>query len=131
MPEVNLIPMMDVLMTVLTFFIIVSMTLTGQRIFNVNLPTGQGKGDSEQGRAATLTIGIDPQKQISLKNEPITQTELAQEIQTFLAENPEGTIILKADRGLLYSDVAQVLKTMRDVGGNRVSLSFDRDGSDS
>ncbi|MEM6424137.1 MAG: biopolymer transporter ExbD, partial [Cyanobacteria bacterium P01_D01_bin.128] len=31
-PEVNLVPMMDVLMTVLTFFIIISMSLTGQQL---------------------------------------------------------------------------------------------------
>ncbi|NEQ28726.1 MAG: biopolymer transporter ExbD, partial [Microcoleus sp. SIO2G3] len=31
MPEINLVPMMDVIMTILTFFIIVSMTLTNQQ----------------------------------------------------------------------------------------------------
>ncbi|NEQ55108.1 MAG: biopolymer transporter ExbD, partial [Leptolyngbya sp. SIO3F4] len=37
-PEVNLVPMMDVLMTVLTFFVIISMELSGVQIFGVSLP---------------------------------------------------------------------------------------------
>ncbi len=46
-PEINLVPMMDVLMTILTFFIIISMTLSSQqRALNVTLPSTDGEGVS-------------------------------------------------------------------------------------
>jgi biopolymer transport protein ExbD len=41
LPEMNLVPMLDVLMTVLTFFIIVSMTLAMDKAVEVPLPTSQ------------------------------------------------------------------------------------------
>ena len=42
MPELNLVPMIDLIMTVLTFFIVVSMTLTsGTGSVKVQLPSGQ------------------------------------------------------------------------------------------
>ncbi|NJK42085.1 MAG: hypothetical protein HC934_13530 [Acaryochloridaceae cyanobacterium SU_2_1] len=40
-PEINLVPMIDVLMSVLTFFIIISMTLSRQKAIEVQLPQDQ------------------------------------------------------------------------------------------
>jgi biopolymer transport protein ExbD len=49
MPDVNLVPMMDVIMTILTFFIIVSMTLTAEQgAVNVTLPSTGGAGVSKR-----------------------------------------------------------------------------------
>lgn len=129
LPEVNLVPMMDVLMTVLTFFIIISMTLRGQQLSNVQLPqTGSTnrEGTTATSDETTLVVGLNPDKEILLDGQPVTVEQLSQRMQDFLLENPEGTVLLKADRGLKFSDVTGLLKTMRDVGGNRVSLAFDR-----
>lgn len=129
LPEMNLVPMMDVLLTVLTFFIIVSMTLRGQQLSNVRLPqTGDVGSETTKTEEedVTLVVGLNTNKEILLDNQPVTVEQLHQRIQDFLLENPEGTVILKADRGLTFSDVTSLLKTMRDVGGNRVSLAFDR-----
>lgn len=134
LPEVNLVPMMDVLMTVLTFFIIISMTLQGQQIANVQLPEttpagGQGAVDTVD--EETLVVGLNAQAEIVLDNQPASLVELTQRMQVFLQENPSGIVLLKADRGLTFSEVNQLLKTMRDIGGSQVSLAFDRgDGAE-
>lgn len=125
MPEVNLVPMMDVLMTVLTFFIIISMTLSGQQLFNVQLPRTDGAGSQgETARKAMMVVGLDADSQIMLSDRPATETDLVQEMQAFLTKNPEGTVLLKADRSLNYKAVTQLLKIMRDIGGDRVSLAI-------
>ena len=133
-PEVNLVPMMDVLMTVLTFFIIISMSLTGQQLLNVNLPRSgeDGSGvDIEEVETAgeeapeTLVVGLDNQGNILLDNEAVTVSVLGQAVQQFVLANAEGKIILKADRELPYEQVAELLTDLRDIGGNRVSLAFE------
>jgi biopolymer transport protein ExbD len=129
LPEVNLVPMMDVLMTVLTFFIIISMTLRGQQLANVRLPQTDGAGGvaaTETADAVTLVVGLSTDNEILINNQPVTIAQLTQQMQAFLLENPEGMVLLKADRGLTFDQVSQVLKTMRDVGGSQVSLAFDR-----
>ncbi len=127
LPEVNLVPMMDVLMTVLTFFIIVSMTLTGQQILNLNLPRTSGVGaDGESAKQKTLVVGLNTDRQTIINNQPVSSDQLAQQIQQFLSENPNGVVLLKADRELTYSAVAQLLKTMQEIGGDRVSLAIER-----
>ncbi|NJO79913.1 MAG: biopolymer transporter ExbD [Cyanobacteria bacterium RM1_2_2] len=127
LPEVNLVPMMDVLMVVLTFFIIVSMTLTGQQIANVQIPQTDGAGikKSNEDKPA-LAIGLTTNNEIILEDKPIDATQLATAMQEFLTKNPEGVVLLKADRTLDYSRVVQLLKTMRDIGGDRVSLAIEQ-----
>lgn len=125
LPEVNLVPMMDVLMTVLTFFIIISMTLTGQQIANVIIPKTDGSGVKAGNESKpSLSVGLNPDNQIVLENQVIDSTQLAQAMQEFYTKHPNGVVLLKADRGLDYSKVVQLLKTMRDIGGDRVSLAI-------
>ncbi|MCU0526092.1 MAG: biopolymer transporter ExbD [Elainella sp. Prado103] len=127
LPEINLVPMMDVLMTVLTFFIIISMTLTGQQIANVMVPKTDGAGvKADREEKPTLTIGLNADNQIVTADGVIDANRLAAAMQAFYGEQPEGIVLLKADRELDYSKVVALLKTMRDIGGDRVSLAIDR-----
>lgn len=124
MPEVNLVPMMDVIMTILTFFIIVSMTLTNrQNAVNVTLPS-TGSGLSEQKSPDPLVVTIDPQGKLFLGKDAITDAQLVQPMQAYLQKNPQGAVVLNADRKLPYEEVVKVLGKMRDIGGDRVSLAI-------
>ncbi len=126
MPEVNLVPMMDVVMTILTFFIIVSMTLTSQQsAVNIALPSAN-KGTSPQDTSKEpLIVGLDGQRQLIVGDKPVTEAELAQQMLSYLSKNPQGAVVLKADKNLAYEQVVQVLGKMRDVGGDRVSLAIE------
>lgn len=127
-PEVNLVPMMDVLMTVLTFFIIISMTLTGRQLLGIDIPDSvEGADDVEDTEeiAEALIIGLDAQGDIIFEDQPINFRQLTDRIRTYFTENPEGKIVLKADRELEYSEVANFLTDLRDIGGNRVSLAVE------
>jgi len=129
MPEVNLVPMMDVLMTVLTFFIIISMTLRGQQLANIELPGVAEQTDSDavetlDDRVPALVVGLNLEGQLLIDNQTITVEELAEAMADHYTEHADGIVLLKADRGLSFREVSQVLKTMRDIGGDRVSLAI-------
>ena len=125
MPEINLVPMMDVIMTILTFFIIVSMTLTNQQnAVNITLPSA-GEGLSEQKIPDPLVVSINEQRQLFLGKQQITEAQLAQPMQAYLQQHPEGAVVLNADRKLPYEEVVKVLGKMRDIGGDRVSLAIE------
>ncbi len=124
MPEVNLVPMMDVIMTILTFFIIVSMTLTSFQAVDVPLPSTD-KGVSKEKPVEPMIVGMNKQGQILLGTQQVTETQLAQQIVTYLGKNPKGSVVLKADKDVQYEKVVQMLGTLRDVGGDRVSLAID------
>ena len=122
MPEVNLVPMMDVLMTILTFFILIAMTT--QQTVNVNLPSTSA-GAVETKDPDPLIVGLNLQNEILLADKPVPSSELGQKIQSYLAQNPKGVVILKADSKIPYEQVVKLLGTMRDMGGDRVSLAIE------
>lgn len=124
MPEVNLVPMMDVLMTILTFFIIIAMTLTTQQTVNVTLPSASA-GAAELKEPDPLIIGLNLQGEILLDDKTVSQAELSQRMQSYLVQNPKGAVILKAADKIPYEQVVKLLGTMRDVGGDRVSLAIE------
>jgi len=124
MPEVNLVPMMDVLMTILTFFIIIAMTLTTQQTVNVTLPSASA-GAVELKEPDPLIIGLNLQGEILLDDKTVSQAELSQRMQSYLVQNPKGAVILKAADKIPYEQVVKLLGTIRDVGGDRVSLAIE------
>jgi biopolymer transport protein ExbD len=125
MPELNLVPMMDVIMTILIFFIVVSMTLTNrQNAINVTLPSA-GNGLSEQKTPDPLVVTLNQQKQLFLGKQPISEAQLAEPMKAYLQQHPQGAVVLNADRKLPYEQVVQLLGKMRDIGGDRVSLAIE------
>ncbi|MBE9077035.1 biopolymer transporter ExbD [Romeria aff. gracilis LEGE 07310] len=127
-PEVNLVPMMDVLMTVLIFFVVIAMNLTGVQIAGVTLPRSVEGTEEElinQADIEPLVVGLTAQGELILAGESITLDQLSREIRTYFAANPEGNLMLKADRTLPYKQVADLLTDLRSLGGNRVTLAVE------
>ncbi|NJK42083.1 MAG: biopolymer transporter ExbD [Acaryochloridaceae cyanobacterium SU_2_1] len=126
-PEINLVPMIDVLMSVLTFFIIVSMTLSGKQVLNITLPSSITKTAQEptsKQPSDQLLVGLNLEGKLILDNQPTDEVTLAARIQKHLAQYPQGKIILSADRKLPYLKVAKTLKQMGKMGGNSASLTL-------
>ncbi len=128
-PEVNLVPMMDVLMTVLIFFVIISMGLTGVQINGVTLPRSVTNTDEaitgNTDESKPFVIGLTAQKELILDGETIQLRNLGPRLKTYFQENPDGSIMLKADRTLPYDDIATLLDELRGIGGRRVSLAVE------
>ena len=125
-PEVNLVPMMDVLMTVLTFFVIISMELSGVQIFGVSLPQAVSGVDEEiVEKAEPLIIGLREDGQTVYEDQTVTIPTLTPVIQQYFVENPDGFVMLKADRTLPYAEVSKLLADLRSAGGKRVSLAVE------
>lgn len=127
LPEVNLVPMMDVLMTVLTFFIIISMSLTGRQLIGIDIPESvSGTDEAEEAETAeSLIIGLNDNGEILFEEQEISFRQLTQRVNTYFTDNPDGKLVIKADRELPYSEVANFLTDLRDIGGNRVSLAVE------
>ncbi|MDC0835034.1 hypothetical protein AY599_22550 [Leptolyngbya valderiana BDU 20041] len=127
-PQVNLTPMLDVLMSVLTFFIILSMSLTGQGIFDVDLPkvkdgTGAGGEGAEKPEAIErFVLGLNRDGAIIYQNEAIEPEDAIARLQTFLAEHPDGAVTLNADRTIDYAQVDRLLQLLQENGETEVSL---------
>ena len=128
-PEVNLVPMMDVLMTVLIFFVIISMGLTGVQINGVTLPRSVDSADEatleQSEESKPLVIGLTAEQELVLDGESIDLAALSPAIREYFAENPGGSLMLNSVRGLPFVDIAELLSELRIMGGRRVSLAVE------
>lgn len=125
-PEVNLVPLMDVLMSVLTFFIIISMNLSSQNIITVEAPSPDDADAAiEEESTEPYVVGLNKEGQLLIADEPTDVVILANEIRQYLSKTPNGYVRLKADRELEYNEVTRALITLRDIGSGRVSLAIE------
>lgn len=124
LPELNLVPMLDVLMTVLTFFIIISMTLTLEKKVDIELPSNAPNAPTPA-QPRPLIVTLDPQGQIVIDGQPADEAQLNSQIESYLAASEDGIVVLQADPQLPYEQVVQLLADMKDIGGGRVSLAIE------
>ncbi|MDG2990900.1 biopolymer transporter ExbD [Candidatus Synechococcus calcipolaris G9] len=118
--RIEILPLIDVVFCILTFFILAAVSLTRQQAITLNLPEAStGQAQSRQ----MLVVSIDPVGQIYVDQDPVNRSELYEELLTYLRLNPEGMVVLRASQVVSYNDVIQVLDLLRSVGGNRVALA--------
>lgn len=118
--RVELVPLIDVIFCILTFFIVAAVTLTRQAAINVDLPSA--KTGTTQMRQI-LVVSIDPIGQTYVEKDPVTQSQLTDALVKFRKESPDGLMVLYASRASSYNDVVRVLDLLRSVGGTRVALA--------
>jgi biopolymer transport protein ExbD len=103
------------------------MTLTKQQnALNVTLPSANAPTPTAETKAPDpMVVAIDPQGKLAVKDVVVSEADLSQQVQTFLASNPQAAVLLKADRKVSYEQLAKVLGVLQKVGGERVSLAIE------
>lgn len=126
--RLELIPLIDVIFCVLTFFILAAVGLTRQQAISLDLPSAQTgqplPGQVGQGGIGDrLYVSVDNLGQVYLDQQPVDLTLLYDVLLQFNQVNPAGLIVLYASRDARYEDVVTVLDVLRSVGGDRVALA--------
>jgi biopolymer transport protein ExbD len=133
--QVQLIPLIDVIFCILTFFILAALQFSKKeaiKAINLDLPKASTATSSPalpgdiQGDPQRLIIHIDPINQLYVIEAQgqrlITREQLPGILESYLKQNPGGTLLLNAARSAQYNDVIETLNVLRQVGGDRVSL---------
>lgn len=128
--KIEIIPLIDVIFCILTFFILAAVGLTRQQAIDLDLPnasTGnplppQGLG-AEAIQRERLYVSVDAIGQVYIDQQPVTLDLLYDVLLQHQQVSPEGLIVLYASRDARYEDVIQVLDLLRSVGGDRVALA--------
>ncbi len=127
--QIQIIPLIDVIFCILTFFILAALQFTRQQAIRVDLPkasTGTplsvpGIGDTRFREMLVVTIGSTGQTFIDKR--PVDRGQLLQEFRAYIGRKPGGLLVLNASPNAFYNDVIQVIDLMRAVGGDRVALA--------
>ena len=125
--RIEIIPMIDVIFCILTFFILAAVGLTRQQAINLDLPAAEtGSALQTEGLDAANTrlyVSIDAIGQVYIDRQPVSLDLLYDVLLQHQRIAPSGLIVLYASKDARYENVVQVLDLLRSVGGNRVALA--------
>jgi biopolymer transport protein ExbD len=130
--EINLTALLDVVFSILAFFILISAALTLPSRIGVDLPisdrNNQGNSNSENLQPEDVfVITLDPSGQMLRDGKLMPTQQLAQDISRFLATSAKGMIVLSADdSNVSYQIVISRLSELRAIAGNRVAIATSR-----
>lgn len=124
-PEVNLIPMLNVMMGILAFFVMITMMLTSEQGVEVQLPAGDNTPPPTDAPPPVLVVELNAQGQFIVEGEPFEERQLLAQLRLFLRQDEDAFVVLQADETLPYERVLQTLADLKAVGGDRVSLGIE------
>jgi biopolymer transport protein ExbD len=121
--RIELIPLIDVIFCILTFFLLSAVGLSRQQAINVDIAVPKASTGKPQGRQI-LVVSLNELGQIYVDKQPVpTDKEFRQRLRDYRQKNPEGLMALYASANASYNQVVQVLDLLRDEGGERVALA--------
>ncbi|MDB9538816.1 biopolymer transporter ExbD [Anabaenopsis tanganyikae CS-531] len=119
--QINIVPMIDVIFAILTFFIMSTLFLTRSQSLPVNLP--QAATANQQSAPLTITISIDSQGVVSLDRQPVPLNSLGERIGTLVEGKSEPMVIINADQKVEHGQVIAIMDQVRRVKGVKLAIA--------
>ena len=117
--EVNLTPMLDVVFIMLIFFIVTASFVKESGI-DINRPDAQTAEKKEQGN---ILVAISPSGQIWIDKRQVDPRALRANIERLKAENPQGSVIIQADKESKNGLLVKVMDAARLAGVESISIA--------
>jgi biopolymer transport protein TolR len=123
MADINMTPFIDIMLVLLIIFMVAAPLLaTGVA---VDLPqTKAGPLNIDQ---KPISIAINDQGQLFLMDAPVANDELIAKLQSIAKQGFDERIYLRADKGIMYGRVAEVMASLTSAGYKKVALVTETD----
>jgi biopolymer transport protein TolR len=118
MSEINVTPLVDVMLVLVVIFIITAPLLASS--IRLDLPKAEGTQAVDAPRFVTLVV--DKAGQVFLNDKPLAPAQLAEQLAAAARQNPETEIQLRADQGVPYGRVVEVMGIANKAGLNRIGF---------
>lgn len=119
-PQINIVPMIDVIFAILTFFIMSSLYLSRSEGLPVNLPKAATVESQVQN---PLTVTVDSQGQISLNRQTVQLENLKARVQGLLGKNQQALVVISADERVSHGRVIAVMDKLRAIPGVKLAIA--------
>ena len=118
MNEINMTPMVDIMLVLLIIFIITVPVL--KHAVNVDLP--RATNTLQTVKPETLTLSVDADGGYFLNQTRVSDTELAVQLQQAAAQNPPPDLHIRGDKAVRYERVAQAMAAAQQAGVKKIGF---------
>ena len=120
---INILPMIDIIFAILSFFIISSLYLTKIDSIKVNLPKSS-TAIREKNKPQIITV--DSNEKIYFKSNEITLKNITSLIQKNIESIEEPIIILSADISVKHGLIVNILDELRKIENLKIGISTEK-----
>lgn len=123
--EIDITPMLDIVFIMLIFFIVTTSFTkeTGATIVKPEAPQAINL------LSGTILIGIRPNDEIWMSKRQVELREVRQMVERAKSENPEGSVVIIADKGSRIGTVTQVMDQVKLAGVEGIAISAEVPGA--
>ena len=121
--QINILPMIDIIFAILSFFIISSLFLTRIDSIKVNLPKSS---TSVREKKKPQIITIDNNEKIYFNSNEISLKNISLLIQKNIVNLEEPLVILRADTSVKYGLIVNLLDELRKIENLKVGISTEK-----
>ena len=126
MGEINMTPLIDVMLVLLVIFMITAPLMSSS--LRLDLPKSEAATPSDTPQF--IAVALDPGGELYLGEERITPAEFRKRIQQLGQARPEMEVQLRADQAVPYGRVAELIGWIQDGGLHRIAFVAQAPSSD-
>ena len=121
MNAINMTPLVDVMLVLLTIFIITVPVM--QHSVNVDLPTAQNL--PEETKPETVRLTVDADGKYHWNEFAITDEDLVRQLEAEAAKEPQPDLHIRGDKNVRYERVAQAMAAAQRAGVRKIGFVTD------
>lgn len=117
--EINILPMIDVIFAILSFFIVSSLFLTKVETIPINLPNSSTAKKEDK---RSINLSVDSKSRIFLNKNLVQLSNLKKEIIKLNIEK-NSLIIIRGDKNVNYGKIVEVMDIIRSLNNIKIAIS--------
>ena len=121
-PQINILPMIDIIFVILSFFIISSLYLVKLESIPLNLPNAK---TSKNELNDPIIISLDIAGNIYINNNYSKKKSFENDISKLITNKDKEFILIRADKEIKYGEVIYVLDILRKFKNLKIAVSTD------
>ena len=119
-PRIEIIPMIDIMMFLLVFFIVISLRMILGTGIQLDLPSSK---TTQELKPTQITVGVQKDGAMFVDGQPYSADRLKTLLENAKKDNDKLSVILAGDKELTYQNTLKVMDVARSAGISQVGLA--------
>jgi biopolymer transport protein ExbD len=118
-PRVEVIPMIDIMMFLLVFFVVISLNMIAGSGVQMEIPSSK---TTQELKASTLTVGVTKDGKVVVGGKPVSPDQLKARLDQLKKDGPVD-VVLAGDKDVPLQMLLGVMDTIRGAGVSSVGIA--------
>ena len=119
-PQINIVPMIDVIFAILVYFIVSSLFLTRSEGLPVNLPQAE---TVQLQKSKQITVSLDSEGNLTVGDRSTELAQLKTQVENLLKTEQTRVVVISADKVVDHGDVVDVMDRLRQIPQVKLAIA--------